>query len=132
MKSKITSMLQLLGFFGFVSVVGTADAANDVYTSAFKIAKIEASVNGLKVTRDGGGVEANPASCASTDYYEPLQICSSTVTTSCMTQDQRELFEKVIIAAHLAGRAVIFRLNGTSNICGPTNRPAYESVTLAL
>jgi hypothetical protein len=58
----------------------------------------------------------NPAGCANADYYE----VKSDVTTA-----QKEVMNRMLLSAFLAGRKVKVEVSGS---CSAGNRPAYTAV----
>ena len=130
MKSKIGNIVRVLGFIGVVGLVGRADAADDQATATFQIDHLSTTPEGGIRVFPVGGVTTNPAGCTSQSYYEPLPLCGASQTASCIQPAVRETYERILTAAFLSGRAIDLRVNGTSNVCGNSGRPAYEAISL--
>lgn len=138
MKLSIASLVRGLGFAAVLAIAGHADAANDDTTSSFTIQSLKGTVRGLRVY-PMGGVTINPGSCANTSYYEPLPLCvDANQTSKCLMKETRDLYERLLTAAFLAGRPISLKINGTNAdppapavpVCGFFGNPAYEEVTL--
>lgn len=119
---KLPKSLSFLLVFALLGAATRADAAPDTKTGYFQIQNLDFTNEGVRVYPTGG-VDTNPAGCPYADYYEPY---------GSFTQAQREVFDKALLGAFLAGKAVKLQINGgvAATACGPNQRPAYELVRL--
>ncbi|XXX79850.1 hypothetical protein WMF30_13855 [Sorangium sp. So ce134] len=67
-----------------------------------------------------GNVNGNPASCANTGYFEPFASATAT---------ERELMDKTLLSAFLAGRKV--KINISNSTCSAGGYPVYIWVQLS-
>jgi hypothetical protein len=95
-----------------LALASPASAAADTWTAFFKIDGVnngdDGSFTTLIVSSSGGaftGANANPRGCQATSYA----MMSSTLSASA-----KDLNNKVLLAAYLAGKRVRLRMSGTN------------------